>query len=90
MQWRKSSFSGNNGSCVEVAWIKSSFSANNGDCVEVAWTKSSFSTNNGSCVEVAALPDLVLTRDSKNTGGPTLPFPPSAWAAFLGQLTQAG
>ncbi|ALG13124.1 DUF397 domain-containing protein [Kibdelosporangium phytohabitans] len=36
MRWRKSSFSTNNGDCVEVAWTKSSFSANNGSCVEVS------------------------------------------------------
>jgi hypothetical protein len=34
--WKKSSFSANNGDCVEMAWLKSSFSANNGACVEVA------------------------------------------------------
>lgn len=33
--WRKSSFSGDNGNCVEVRWRKSSFSGDNGDCVEV-------------------------------------------------------
>jgi hypothetical protein len=37
MIWRKSSFSGNGGNCVEVAWRKSSFSGNGGDCVEVGW-----------------------------------------------------
>jgi hypothetical protein len=37
VSWRKSSFSGENGSCVEVAWRKSSFSAENGSCVEVAF-----------------------------------------------------
>lgn len=35
--WRKSSYSTNNGGCVEVAWRTSSHSTNNGDCVEVAW-----------------------------------------------------
>jgi Domain of unknown function (DUF397) len=35
--WRKSSWSANNGACVEVAaWRKSSHSRANGDCVEVA------------------------------------------------------
>jgi Domain of unknown function (DUF397) len=34
--WRKSSFSGGNGGCVEVGWRKSSFSGNGADCVEVA------------------------------------------------------
>jgi hypothetical protein len=36
MIWRKSSFSGGDGDCVEVGWRKSSFSATDGDCVEVA------------------------------------------------------
>ena len=35
--WRKSSFSADNGGCVEVAWRKSSFSGNGGSCVEVGW-----------------------------------------------------
>jgi hypothetical protein len=35
--WRKSSHSGSNGNCVEVAWRKSSYSGSNGDCVEVSW-----------------------------------------------------
>lgn len=33
--WRKSSFSGDNGDCVEVRWRKSSYSGDNGACVEV-------------------------------------------------------
>jgi hypothetical protein len=33
--WRKSSFSGGNTDCVEVAWHKSSFSGENTNCVEV-------------------------------------------------------
>ncbi|GAA4413646.1 DUF397 domain-containing protein [Actinokineospora soli] len=37
-RWRKSSFSGTNGDCVEVAWHRSSFSGTNGNCVEVAHT----------------------------------------------------
>jgi hypothetical protein len=35
-EWRKSTFSGPNGECVEVSWRKSSFSAPNQECVEVA------------------------------------------------------
>jgi hypothetical protein len=35
-RWIKSSYSGNNGTCVELAWIKSSYSTNNGECVELA------------------------------------------------------
>lgn len=34
--WRKSSYSGYNGNCVEVAWRKSSYSVGNGACVETA------------------------------------------------------
>ena len=36
-RWRKSSYSGGNGDCVElgVAWRKSSFSGESGDCVEL-------------------------------------------------------
>jgi hypothetical protein len=36
MVWRRSSYSGNNGNCVEVEWRKSSHSGDNGNCVEVA------------------------------------------------------
>jgi hypothetical protein len=36
MVWRRSSYSGDNGNCVEVEWRKSSHSGDNGDCVEVA------------------------------------------------------
>ena len=35
--WRKSSFSGTETECVEVAWRKSSFSTDQTNCVEVAW-----------------------------------------------------
>lgn len=34
--WRTSSYSFNNGGCVEVGWRTSSYSGNNGACVEVA------------------------------------------------------
>ncbi|SFB37004.1 protein of unknown function [Amycolatopsis marina] len=37
MEWRTSSYSTNNGDCVEVAWRKSSYSATNNGCVEVGW-----------------------------------------------------
>jgi hypothetical protein len=36
--WRKSSRSGDQGSCVELAWRKSSHSGNESNCVELAHT----------------------------------------------------
>lgn len=36
MIWRKSSFSADNGECVEVTWRKSTSSADGGQCIEVA------------------------------------------------------
>jgi Domain of unknown function (DUF397) len=37
LSWHKSSYSGDNGNCVEVSWRKSSHSGTNGNCVEVSW-----------------------------------------------------
>lgn len=37
MTWRKSSFSGSETACVELAWRKSSRSGGETACVEVAW-----------------------------------------------------
>ena len=39
--WRKSSYSGDQGSCVELAWRKSTHSDDGGDCVELALTGTS-------------------------------------------------
>lgn len=69
--WRKSSFSGTQGSsCIEVAWRKSSFSdGSSSSCVEVAWQ----------------IPHSeVAVRDSKNSTGPMLTVPRSAWHQFVG------
>lgn len=79
--WRKSSRSTNASNCVEVAWRKSSYSSNASNCVEIAWRKSSRSGGTN-CVE-AALADAAAVRDSKNTTGPILTFPVTAWSAFL-------
>ncbi|MGC4788987.1 DUF397 domain-containing protein [Micromonospora sp. DT178] len=53
------------------------------------WRKSSrSSTNGGTCVEVADnLPGVVGVRDSKDPAGPALVFTPTAWRAFVAQLT---
>jgi Domain of unknown function (DUF397) len=56
LMWRKSSFSSDNGMCVELA--------------SLPWRKSSLSSDNGTCVELAPVPgDLVAVRDSKHPGG---------------------
>ncbi|MEV5412533.1 DUF397 domain-containing protein [Thermopolyspora sp. NPDC052614] len=66
-RWRKSSYSNEQGHCVEVA----------------AWRKSSHSNAEGHCVEAASGPDAVAVRDSKNPNGPMLILTPAAWRAFL-------
>ena len=91
IQWRKSSYSGNNGgNCVELGltWRKSSRSSNNGgNCVELAanWRKSSRSSNNGGdCVELTELAEAprVAVRDSKRPDQPHLCFARPEWSAF--------
>jgi hypothetical protein len=92
--WRKSSYSGGNGSaCVEVAhipgWRKSSYSGGSGsNCVEVAtWRKSSYSGGYSSeCVEVGEAGYAIAVRDSKDPDGPSLLVSPIAWAAFAGKI----
>ena len=69
-EWRKSSYSGYNGNCVEVG-------AN--------WRKSSHSAN-GNCVEVAEDDDIVAVRDSKDLPGPVLVFSTPQWVEFLRRL----
>ena len=68
--WQKSSYSGQDGNCVEVA--------------RAEWRKSSYSGQSGNCVEVARnLPARVAIRDSKSPGGPALLVSPETWRAFL-------
>ncbi len=53
------------------------------------WRKSSYSGNGGTdCVEVGAPAhaDRVLVRDTKDRGGPVLPFSPAAWRRFAAQV----
>ncbi|MEU1546097.1 DUF397 domain-containing protein [Nocardia sp. NPDC005745] len=53
------------------------------DLSKADWFKSSHSATQADCVEVAFLADgLVGVRDSKNTAGPALVFPPRAWDTF--------
>jgi hypothetical protein len=72
--WRKSSYSGYNGNCVEVAtWRKSGPSGSDGERIGVA-----------AAFEGAA-PEITI-RDSKNPAGPRLGFPASAWRTFAANL----
>ena len=66
-EWRKSSYSGNSGNCVEVRWQKSSHSGMNGNCVEAR----------------ASAPGRVAIRDSKDKAGPRLTVNDRAWDAFV-------
>lgn len=68
--WRKSSFSSDEGNCVEVAWRKSTFSSTQTNCVEVAFAE----------------PTAVAVRDSKNQDGPALAVPVVTWHSFISRL----
>ncbi|MEQ4301867.1 DUF397 domain-containing protein [Plantactinospora sp. B6F1] len=59
------------------------------DLTGAIWRKSTRSSNGGStCVEVAKnLPDIVGVRDSKDPAGPVLTFGPTAWRAFVRDVT---
>ncbi|MFE5026404.1 DUF397 domain-containing protein [Streptomyces sp. NPDC056656] len=75
IQWRKSSYSGDQGgSCVECAPLGA-----------LTWAKSSHSGDQGGdCVEVAGTPcACVAVRDSKNPAGPSIMFSPEAFREFV-------
>lgn len=91
MNWRKSSHSGYNGDCAEVAsWRKSSYSGANGQCAEVgSWRKASYSDAGETCVEAGHGDQVVGVRDTKDRGdGPVLTFPPAAWIRFITAVRQ--
>ncbi|MFI2281838.1 DUF397 domain-containing protein [Nocardia beijingensis] len=63
----------------------------NVDLSAANWFKSSRSGTGGDCVEVAHLTGgMVGVRDSKNSTGPALIFPPSDWDAFTATITNGG
>ncbi|MFD0773079.1 DUF397 domain-containing protein [Streptomonospora algeriensis] len=71
LPFRKSSYSGHDVNCIEVAPIPSSF------------RKSSYSGASQNCVEVAELPAGAALRDSKYPEAGHLAFPADEWNAFL-------
>lgn len=89
IDWRKSSFSGPDANCVEVAfgaWLKSSYSGADANCVEVAngtWHKSSFSEADSNCVEVTHAEQAAAIRDSKSPDGPHLVVPLAAFQELI-------
>jgi len=66
-EWRKSSYSNGQASCVQVKGV---------------WRKSSYSNGQANCVEVRGQAEAVDVRDSKDPGGPALSFGAVQWAAF--------
>lgn len=73
--WRKSSYSGTETNCIEIAypdWRKSSYSGTETECIEIAYP-------------VAA--PTVGIRDSKNPTGGYLTFPHTALHRLIRTIT---
>jgi len=57
------------------------------DFPAATWVRSTLSLANGNCVEVAALPGMILLRDSKRgPGSPVIAVTPAAWRTFSDSL----
>jgi Domain of unknown function (DUF397) len=76
--WRKSTRSGQQGQCVEVANLAA------------AWRKSTRSSQQGQCVEVADLTGAVAVRDSKNPGGGAVVVSAAQWRLFIARIKTDG
>lgn len=71
LEFRKSSYSGRDQDCVEVAQIPMGF------------RKSSHRGHAQNCVEVSSLRSGAAMRDSKHPHAGYIPFPASEWSTFL-------
>lgn len=71
IHWRKSSFSGGQGNCVEVARVPAH------------WRKSSYSTNQGNCVELADLGGTIGLRNNNHPDAGTLTLDADQMAALI-------
>jgi hypothetical protein len=58
------------------------------DAPQARFRKSSHSDGGEGCVEAAALSTARLVRDSKDPGGPTLAFTPTAWMSSVDQIKE--
>ena len=70
--WRKSSYSGSHGDCVEVG--------------TAPWRMSSYSGSSTECVEIGTSTTAVVVRDTKNRDSLQLTFPSPAWRSFATSL----
>lgn len=52
---------------------------------QLIWRKAQRSMNHGDCLEVAQANGKIFVRDTKNSDGPTLTYPASAWRNFLAE-----
>ncbi|WP_199523301.1 DUF397 domain-containing protein [Kitasatospora sp. MBT66] len=77
-EWRKSSYSGAQSECVEVAEVVPF------EVTGAEWHKSSYSAQANECLETRQ-PVLggMAVRDSKDPGGPALLFEADAWSSFV-------
>lgn len=80
--WKKSSYSGSQGDCVEVAMHESKDGTR--PLREAPnWQKSSFSNAGGDCVEVAESAGRCAVRDSTAPDLGFLDFTADEWSLFL-------